>query len=364
LRPVLLQLAPASPKAFIIACVIAVAIFAAVGALLVRSARKSGSDPLAAIGSLVPALIMGCAFLYYWRGNTIRVYTYGVMLLVAFGVAWLVAVKDAPRFGWKPEQITDIAMIGLALGVVLARLFYVALNRDEYAGDWKKVFYLMQGGLTFHGAVTGAVITAVAYTHFSKISFWKLGDFLAPHMFLGYAIGRIGCFLNGCCYGTPTTLPWGVKFMFASSPPATTTFPVPIERTLNGEVWSRDHLHPAQLYATIVGVTIFFVMRHLRSRFANFDARHPADRRLGRLVAAFFFFFGVERFITEFFRRGVTAKPLIGFVTEAQAVSLGLIIAGVVIYKWRMSLPPEPEPEHVEATETRKTKKPKRNLVL
>lgn len=360
MKPVLLQLAPASAKTFVIACVIVAVAFSAAATLLARFAKKSGADPRAAIGSLLPALIVCCAFLFFWHDHTIRVYTYGVMLLVAFGVGWFVAVKDAPKFGWKPEQITDIAMIGLALGVVLARVFYVVLNRGEYSSDLSHSLRLWEGGLTFHGAVAGAVITAVAYAHFNKMSFWKLGDFLAPYMFLGYAIGRVGCFLNGCCYGTPTKLPWGVKFMLAASPTATMKFPVPVERTLTGEVWSRDHLHPAQLYATIAGLTFFFVMRHLRGRFAHFD------RRSGRLVAAFFFFFGIERFITEFFRRGVTGNLLLGPLTEAQVVSLGLMLAGVVLYMWRMSLPPEsaPEPELAESVTPRKKKRPKRNLVL
>ncbi len=362
MKPILFQLAPATPESFVTAVVVAMVATLLAGGLSAHFARRRGGDVLTALGSLLPAVIVIGAFLFFWRTNTIRIYTYGVLLLIGFTVAWISAVRDAPRFGWKSEPVTDIAMLGLALGIFLARGAYVMLNRGEYAGaDWKQPLKLWEGGLTFHGAVVGAVIAAVSYTHFNRIPFWKMTDFLAPYMSLGYAVGRLGCFLNGCCYGVPTTWPVGMKFLLATSGSALTQFPVAVQHTPSGEVWSRDPLHPTQLYAAALGFLVYFILRRLRIRFHNFDGRH------GRLLACFFLSFGAERFITEIARRGATARPFLGPLTEGQVASLGLITLGLIVWKWRTSLPPEPVPEPEESDQgptNRKKRKPRRNLQL
>ena len=79
------------------------------------------------------------------------------------------------------------------------------------------IFAFWQGGLTIHGAVIGSILVGIWYSHWKKVSFWKLADTIAPSLALGQFIGRLGCFLNGCCYGVSTELPWGVKFNSPSS---------------------------------------------------------------------------------------------------------------------------------------------------
>ncbi len=108
------------------------------------------------------------------------------------------------------DLLYDLVIASLALGVVGARLMYVALNWQSYSTNLVAIPMIWaDGGLSFHGAVAGGILAGLWLSRRYKISFWRIADAVAPGLALGHAIGRVGCFLNGCCYGLPTTMPWG-----------------------------------------------------------------------------------------------------------------------------------------------------------
>ena len=182
-----------------------------------------------------------------------------------------------------------------------SRIAFVILNWELYAaGPWWKVLAFREGGLTFLGGLILAMLGGIVYCYKKKINFLTYLDFFAPFIALGYAITRIGCFLRGCCYGHVTSLPWGVVF------PAVDGLP----------------RHPTQLYACGSALIIFLLLRLLK-RYSFFD---------GFVFVLFMIFYGIYRFIVEFYR---ISEPSIGFMSQGQFASLILIIAGCIVFLWK-----------------------------
>lgn len=233
--------------------------------------------------------------------GSFSVYSYGAMLCLAFLTAIVWALREAPAEKINRDYLYDLFIIVMLLSLVGSRVAYVILNWDFYeAGPWWKVLAFREGGLTFLGGLILAVFGGIVYCYRKKINFLKYLDFFTPFIALGYAITRIGCFLNGCCHGHITALPWGLVF------PVVDGFP----------------RHPTQLYACGSALIIFILLRFLK-KYRSFD---------GFIFVLFLIFYGVYRFIVEFFR---ISEPSIGFMTQAQFASLILILAGVALFFWK-----------------------------
>ena len=216
------------------------------------------------------------------------------MLCVAFIVGIILALRAAPAGGVKQDYLYDLFIMAIILSLIGSRLAYVLLNWEIYSGEpWQKIFAFREGGLTFLGGLILPLAGAILYCRYRKINFFHYVDFLTPYVALGYAITRIGCFLNGCCYGKVTDVHWGVVF------PAVDGF----------------HRHPTQLYASAAVFIIFLLLCYLRKR----KTFH------GFVFAHFILFYGIYRFIIEFYR---VDAPVLGFMTPGQIASVVLIIAG------------------------------------
>ena len=243
----------------------------------------------------------------------IKLHSYGLMLVIGFFFAVWNACREAERRGRKPELILDLALPLLLVSVAMCRLVYVAQNLDQYR-SLMDVIRVWDGGLSFHGAFFGALIVLGYYSYRQKIRITELCDLIAPSVFLGYAFGRIGCLLNGCCYGYACSLPWSMRFpdehhRGVLTPPS----------------------HPAQLYSAIMAMILFFVMQRAKmsSRFNQFR---------GQLTLLFFALYAVERVVMEYFRNGATADNPWGnpWITSAQLVS-GIALVFVVVL-WQIGL--------------------------
>ncbi|MGI5822415.1 MAG: prolipoprotein diacylglyceryl transferase [Dethiobacteria bacterium] len=222
------------------------------------------------------------------------IYAYGVALFVAFSVGIIWSLREAETGGVNQDYLYEVILIGIVLALLGSRLTYVFLNWDFYRGEpWWKIFAFREGGLTFYGGLLAALLGGYFYCLYRKISFLKLLDFVTPFIALGYAITRIGCFLNGCCYGKVTSLPWGLVY------PAIDNLP----------------RHPTQLYASFSALLIFLLLRYLR-KFKTLP---------GFIFAWFLIFYGIYRFVVEFFR---VSLPTVWFLTPAQAAALVFILAG------------------------------------
>jgi len=236
----------------------------------------------------------------------LAVHSYGVMLMLGFLAGLALSRRQARRVGLSPDVALDLGVWILLASIVLARLLYVGLNWREYfahpldiLGVWR------EGGLSYFGGLLGGILAGLIYTRRTHLPFWLLGDVFAPGIALGYAITRVGCFLNGCCYGTPTSLPWGVVF------PGITTLPS----------------HPTQLYSAAGSLLLTGLLLWL----------HPRLKAQGQLFAAYLMLYGVLRGIVEIFRLGVSAEELVLgrhhlLLTQAQFVCVLLLVFGALLF--------------------------------
>ena len=229
----------------------------------------------------------------------ISVRAYGAMLVLGFAVGIWWAMREARLRGLPPERMIDAGLAALIGGLVGARILYIAL--DPYLG-WRDLPFIWRGGLSFHGGLIGGMIAVTVYALAVRVNPALIFDTGAPSMALGYAIARIGCFLNGCCYGCPSNLPWAFRF----------------RNPTTGELTPPSH--PAQLYAAIGGLLVFEVLLWLR----------PRARVHGQLFIAYLGLYGLIRFVVEFFRKGYTSGPAVpGPFTAAQVASIGMMILGL-----------------------------------
>ena len=186
-----------------------------------------------------------------------------------------------------------VAVLGLLLG---ARVMYVALYREQFAADPGRVLRFWEGGLVFHGGLGGALLGVFVFTRVRGASTLELLDMALPFVAVGYAVGRVGCFLNDCRGGLPTHLPWGVAY------------PGP---------WP-TRFHPTQLYSSAAGILMFLALMPLYRR----------SRRAGSTTAAFLLCAGGYRFLLEFVR---VHRPAGGGLSPYQWTSLVLLLAAVLI---------------------------------
>ena len=188
--------------------------------LMVWLIRRFGSN--AEVWGYLPLLVLvGAAIAFLLpricdqRGLPIR--GYGVMLLVAVASAVGLAAWRGRRMGVDPEQVFTLSFWAFVPGIIGARVFYVIEYWDSFRGLspgeflWAMV-NVSQGGLVVYGSIIGGIVGVVAFIYKSKMPPLATFDLLVPSLALGMAIGRIGCFLNGCCYGGQCDLPWSVKF--------------------------------------------------------------------------------------------------------------------------------------------------------
>jgi len=228
----------------------------------------------------------------------IPIRAYGLMLVIGFLVGVHRAARIAKKTGIPPERMWDLGLVVLAAGVLGARFVYVILNlKTESLTNF---FYLWNGGLSFHGGVAFALLFGWIFLRRVGIPFWKAADIAAPSAAIGYAITRIGCFLNGFCYGAPTPLPWAVRF--------------------NDHGYITPPSHPTQLYAAVLNGAIFLILTRLERQ----------NHGHGFLFACYMAMYSVYRFGIEFLRKGYTAQPWILGLTQAQWVSIAIIVVSLI----------------------------------
>ncbi len=199
---------------------------------------------------------------------TIR--SYGVLVAVGFFTAFSLLYLEAKKENFYPQQILDLEFLILAFGLIGARALHILVNLDFYAKNPVSIFFIWRGGLAFIGGFGLAILACAVFTARKRLPFWKIADFAAPYMALGHAIGRIGCFFNGCCFGRPAVWPFpGVIFP--------------------GEAVYR---HPTQLYASFALVCIFVILKLAGER------RHAR----GTIFTLYLSLYSGQRFIIDFLR--------------------------------------------------------------
>jgi len=246
---------------------------------------------------------------------------YGLMLGIAFILCLELSYRRARKYGFPQELVAAIAFWGLLSGLLGARIGYILSHTHEFSlsKPWEWIA-IWQGGQTFFGGLAGGLLGLTVVVHLNRAGWWKMADFMAPVMALGHAVGRIGCFMRGCCYGKVTEAWCAIRF------------PAHIDRDgyLVGSDVYMDHLasgridpaaqwslpvHPTQLYSVAALLVISAILWRLYDR-RSFD---------GMVSASYLILYGVWRFAIEFLR----AEPRVLFgLTVWQWTSIGMVIAG------------------------------------
>lgn len=272
-----------------------------------------------------------------FHAGSFVVHTYGVVLMTAFlvalGRAYSVARRQADP-NVPPDSILDVGIWMIVVGVLGARLMFVLLEWASYshAPDFPgNILKVWEGGLSFHGGLFGGLAALIVYCLVKRLSILKVADLFGPSVMIAYAIGRVGCFLNGCCYGAPTNLPWGVRFF-------------------DDGHWTPAS-HPTQLYATAMATVFFLGLVWVE--------RHR--RYLGQVACWFLLGTATERFVMEIWRAGTTSDIVsvgpIHSLTDVQWLCIGLFSLGLVGMTLLRrffpvppaSLPPVPRPMEAPA---------------
>jgi phosphatidylglycerol---prolipoprotein diacylglyceryl transferase len=246
----------------------------------------------------------------------LTIYWYGVLVALGFLAGLWTASRRAPRHGLRAETILDAGPWLLLGAVVGSRALYVINNwQADFAGKpfWN-ILNLRQGGLVFYGGLIGAALATLLYLRLKKLPIWKVADALAPSIALGAFFGRLGCFMNGCCYGRPTDLPWAVHF--------------PPDHDTKGA-----GVHPVQLYDALCNLALYAGLAWLYRR-KRFD---------GQVMAVHLMCYALLRSFVELFRNdyGTSDYFLAGWLTPAQFISVGILTAGALLYwnRWQAAQP-------------------------
>lgn len=243
--------------------------------------------------------------------GTFELRTYGVAMALAFLINIWLGARRAKKEGIDPDLILGVAFWLIIATVVGGRLLFVLTTwKENYAANPISALYIWQGGLVFYGGFLACILAVILYIRvYRKKWVMPIYDIIAPYVGLGYAIHRaFGCFLNGCCYGAPTDLPWGV--LFPPNHPA---------HQLYG---AQAHIHPTQLYMAISGLVIFYFLVFWRDNFR---------KRYGELGGLLLVIYAFNRFLIEFVR-GDPVRGYIGPLSTSQFLGLFVLIFGILIF--------------------------------
>lgn len=316
------------------------AAWAIVGAVVVaRSlAARGWKETLAALG--VPLVVMGglvgVVLPALDDGQGVPVRGYGAMLLAAAAAGTWLSIRRGRAAGFDAETILALGMEIFLWGLVGARLFYVVEYHEQFfrPGEslWAaipRILNLAAGGLVVFGSLPTAGLAAWRFARRRGLPVLPLADCIAPGLLVGLALGRIGCFLNGCCYGGPCDVPWAVTFP-AQSPPwldqaARGLLPPDAPRSLA--------VHPAQLYAAIDAA----LLAALAVAFT------PLARRSGEVFALVLTLHPISRLLLEAIR--VDEPPALGTpLSISQLVSLALLGLATALWCWIARQPVDSRP--------------------
>jgi phosphatidylglycerol:prolipoprotein diacylglycerol transferase len=234
----------------------------------------------------------------------ITIHWYGVMIALAFLAGLWTAARRARRENISGERIADIVIWLMIGGILGARIVYVATYwKDEFAGQpLSEIFMIQHGGLVYYGGLIGATIAGIIYIRWKKLPLWKTADVLAPSIALGNVFGRIGCLLNGCCYGRPTDLPWAIRF-----PSNHPTGGLPV--------------HPTEIYDALNNVVLYLLLAWLFRR-KKFD---------GEVFATYLVGYAITRTIMEYFRGDYPPDQIHFGLTPGELISIPIFIAGLML---------------------------------
>jgi len=296
--------------------------------------------------------------------------SYGLMMVIAFLVAVSLIRYLSRNITPDPQYITNAALYSLIAGVVGARLFYVIHHFDDFQGRLLSVFAIWNGGLELLGGVLLAIAVIGFYCRYHKLPVRRYLDILAIGLMLALAFGRIGCFLNGCCFGKPTNLPWAVRFPYRSDAYYSQIYPVPERNRPQPQLKLPDEffgyyyengksfydlkpykdltpeqkymvdkgpyrclpVHPTQLYSSVKGAVlalILYLFWRRSQKTGNSKNHKKLFSKPGCTFGLMFIIYGISRFFMEFIRDDNPFE--FDGLTISQNVGIAMIVFGVLL---------------------------------
>ena len=240
--------------------------------------------------------------------------TYGLLVATGVLVGLWVSVRNSQRQGINPEDAWNLGILVVLFGIVGAKVLYVLYDWNLYAGHPSEIFSFstLQAGGVFSGGLIGAFAAAFYYVRKHRMPALATCDAFAPGLALGHAIGRVGCFAAGCCWGKPTSHFWGVTF---TNPLAQAWVGTPLGVPLE----------PTQLFESAVELANFFILMWMFKR-KKFD---------DQIIGAYMFLYGIARYFLEFIRNDPGRGSMFGIMSGTQFIALLLVVAGGLLWWWR-----------------------------
>ena len=263
-----------------------------------------------------------------------KLYSYGMMLFISFMVCIFVANKRGRKFGLPEGAVLDFSVAIIVSSLIGCRALYIFTHLEEFRGRWFDTINPIQSdgrigiaGMVLLGGIVLAILTLMAMAWLRNINMLTILDIFAPPLALGIAIGRIGCLFNGCCFGFPTDMPWGI--VFPPNCPA-------------GSIYHGQHVHPTQIYELIYGVAIFVFLTWSEDRWGKFK---------GYSTSMFLILYGILRIMNESIRWYEESMKVFvwenGVITVSQVISFGTIIIGIVLLIISRNVAKKLEPDGV-----------------
>ena len=241
--------------------------------------------------------------------GSLTIHWYGILSACGFLSAMLALLWKRHIAGVSKDNIMDIGMIAMFAGIAGARIFYVIQFHEQFEGDFLKIFRVDQGGLVFYGGFILSTIVLITYCKIKKINLARLLDVFAPAVALGHAFGRLGCFMQGCCFGKPAGDSWlGVVFPAGSAP--SIKYPAPATGDIFIQKVQSLPLYPTQLIEAGVNFALFGLLFFIAGRF----------KKPGRVAGIYVVCYAVLRFLMEFMRGDHTHS--VAGLTPSQSVAL------------------------------------------
>ena len=210
----------------------------------------------------------------FLKFGSFAIHTYGVLVALGFLIGLAVAGKRAKSDGIEPHHINDLGVWLIVAGMGCAKIFYLVFFARDVGVAWRaEGIRSLREGFVFYGGFIGASLATIVYARRKRLALWRLADVMAPSVALGHAFGRLGCFFNGCCFGSVCRWPWAVRY-----PASHMMHDIPV--------------HPTQLYE-VTGNVVLFAVLSLAYRRKRFD---------GQVWWWYVLAYGALRFTIEFFR--------------------------------------------------------------
>lgn len=233
------------------------------------------------------------------RLGNFELHTYGLLVAAGFVAGLAIAQRRAAKSGIEPKTIQDLSLWVVLSAMLGAKLFYILFFWDDFQAAWRDYGPgSLRAGFVFYGGFIATTLTVIGLARYRQIPIWKLADAFAPALAIGHALGRVGCFFEGCCHGKACALPWAIQFPAVPGP-----------------------VHPTQLYEAAGNLLI-----------AGWLLADRQERRPGQVWWRYVLLYAVLRFAVEF-TRGDYGSRYFGWLTTGQLIAVPCAVVAVIMVR-------------------------------